>query len=186
MRSLLTAFVLLFGILVCAQQPGPSAPVRFYSVSQAGLLHGEAGAAFQAQTVNGLRWGTWAAGLGVGFDNYEVRSIPLFIQVQKQLPLFDRSFSVYLDGGVHLPTQTQLADVFSPDYQTGTYLDAGLQYHWRIGKKLGPVFSVGYTEKRYYWEETRGVWCLLPPCGTYQSRWDIINRRLSVKAGIRL
>ena len=79
MKKLL-ALALLFGCLhSSAQKP----KYTFQSNMQFGLLEGQRGSAFQLQTVNGLQFNTWFAGLGAGLDYYHTRSIPLFLNLRK-------------------------------------------------------------------------------------------------------
>src|SRR5689334_8657847 len=58
---------------------------RFSSQNYAGILEGESGTSLQVQTINGLRYKTWFAGVGTGLDYYYQRTIPLFLSVSKFL-----------------------------------------------------------------------------------------------------
>lgn len=160
--------------------------LAFYSVTQLGILEGEVGTAFQVQTVNGVAVGPWHAGLGVGIDKYGARSIPAFLQLQYQLPVLDRSFSVYFDGGKSFTwMESEVQQAFMKD-RNGWYWDAGLQFHWRGKKSAGPVFSLGYSEKTYGWEQSTEIMCFRAPCPGYRSSYHYLTRRISLKAGFKL
>lgn len=185
---------LIFIVLVCtccqvlAQDSAATTKrkLSFYSVSQVGILEGEVGTAFQVQTVNGIAAGPWHVGLGVGIDKYGTRTVPAFLQVQYQLPVLDRSFSVYLDGGKSFTWL--VPDLRQPtmEERNGVYWDAGVQYHWCGRKSAGPVFSLGYSEKTYGWEQNSDVMCLRAPCPGYRSSYHYLTRRISIKAGFKL
>src|SRR5262245_27408802 len=73
----------------------------FNSLAQLGILEGEAGTAFQLQTINGIQFKTWSAGIGVGLDYYKYRSIPLFLDLRKYILNKPRTPFLYADGGIH-------------------------------------------------------------------------------------
>ena len=56
---------------------------HFTSINKAGLLTGSAGQAANIQTINGLTWSKWFAGVGTGIDYYGTRSIPLFVDLRR-------------------------------------------------------------------------------------------------------
>ena len=56
----------------------------FQSLLQGGLLDGAAGPSWQLQTINGIYYKTWFAGIGVGLDYYTMRTIPLFLDLRKE------------------------------------------------------------------------------------------------------
>ncbi|OLY92957.1 hypothetical protein BUE76_14450 [Cnuella takakiae] len=160
--------------------------ISFSSVTQIGLLEGQAGLAFQVQTVNGIAVGPWQLGLGTGIDKYGVRSVPVFVQAQYGLPVLDRSFSVYLDGGRSFTWPEQSLQRAYATEQNGWYWDAGLQYQFKGKRAAGPVFSLGYSGKTYGWEENMDVQCVRAPCPGYHTAYKYIYRRISLKAGIKL
>jgi hypothetical protein len=72
--------ILLFATAYVSQAQTETAAKRysFRSINQVGLLEGEQGSAFQLQTINGLQYSKWFAGIGTGLDYYSLRTIPLF------------------------------------------------------------------------------------------------------------
>lgn len=162
---------------------------RFFSATQAGLLEGEAGSSFLVQTVNGLSFKNWSAGVGAGIDKYADRSIPLFLHLQrkvlpqKKLPLY-----FYADGGVNIPwPQGDWKSAWTNrKYQLGLYADGGVQYQWAFRKKGSFLFSLGYSEKRYSWEEQVQSFCIDGSCPDRINKFWFTNRLIALKAGIRL
>src|SRR6476620_3545484 len=76
--------------------------LTYNSIALAGLLEGQQGSSLQLKSINGVQHKNLFAGIGVGFDYYFVRSIPLFMDVRKtnflKTPLF-----IYADAGMHMP-----------------------------------------------------------------------------------
>src|SRR5215510_11349763 len=81
--------------------------VNFSSQNYLGLLEGEHGSEFQLQTINGVMYKSWFAGLGTGLDWYYLRSIPVFASVNKSFfKKGKRSFYASADGGINYPWKT--------------------------------------------------------------------------------
>lgn len=124
---------------------------RFSSINQVGLLSGQSGEAAMLQTINGVAFKGWFAGVGAGLDYYRSRGIPLFIDVRKDLLKSDNTPFVYVDGGIHLPWETteQLQLKGYEKYnKAGGFFDAGVG--WKINTKNNRawLFSAGYSYKR--------------------------------------
>ena len=99
MKKIIVSWLVLFIINLSA-----SAQEKFVFHSQnfAGLLEGQAGSAFQLQTINGVQNKGWFTGIGAGLDYYRFRSVPLFLNMSKFL--FDgKKFFVSGNGGVNFP-----------------------------------------------------------------------------------
>ena len=78
--------------------------IFFSSQNYAGLLEGESGSQFQLETINGLKYKSWFAGLGTGIDWYYKRSIPVFLSVNKDLlKKQKRNFFIAANGGINFP-----------------------------------------------------------------------------------
>jgi hypothetical protein len=159
---------------------------RFHSINQAGLLEGEKGGAFQLQTINGMQYKSWFAGLGFGLDYYRFRSLPLFIDLRKS---FD-PFFVYLDGGIHF---IWLSDKEKNDYpgsfSKGFYGDLGGGYALKLSKKTVILFSAGYNYKRSLRTQKFSTeYC--PFAGPCNANYNYIRSayemsRFNIKAGIQ-
>lgn len=179
-------------LLLPAQQPAAKntgCGCSFSSINQVGLTEGKAGTSFLVQSINGLRYRTWFAGVGVGLDHYRYRTVPLFFDVRKDL--FGKKHNtpfIYADIGTNfawLSDKQQENFWGTNEYSNGLYYDAGLGYKLNVGKGRGLLFSGGFSLKKF--RETRhySVVCITAPCPESYERFDFTLRRVSVKAAIQ-
>ncbi len=150
----LSFFLLLyFAGDTAAQQKKPAPLWRFHSINTIGLLEGEAGSAFQLQTINGVQYKNWFAGAGAGLDYYRFRSVPLFLDIRKMFPLATNTFFLYGDIGMHANWITEKQKNSNSyvaalsDFNNGLYTDAGAGYQICLGNKGGLLISAGYSFK---------------------------------------
>jgi hypothetical protein len=176
-----TAILLVLGscYLWCAgQSVSKPKPVRFTSILQAGLLDGDANTSFQMQTINGIRYKSWTTGIGVGLDYYRVRSIPLFIDLRKNILARKETPFLYGDIGMHFSWVKNSPDYgwSKATYNNGLFYEFGGGYRFSIQKERGIVLS----QKNYGY----GACPIIGPCPeVIFERYDYIFRRLSIKAG---
>jgi len=157
----------------------------FQSLLQAGLLEGAGGLSWNIQTIQGLRYQSWFAGLGVGLDHYGMRTIPLFLDVRKELFHKSRTPFLYADGGIHfdwLKTKEKRGWA-SSDYNPGFYYDIGGGYKIGFGKRDALLVSAGYTLKKLREERTVNVQCIAPPCNPTTDYYNYAFNRLTFKVG---
>lgn len=159
----------------------------FGSQNFIGMLEGESGTSLQLQTINGVRYKSWFAGLGTGLDYYYERSIPVFLSLNRlmnptRLPLY-----LHADAGLNIPwvpgfVQKQWG---SSRYTPGLYWAGGIGYKFDIGKKCNNalLLDLGYSYKRYQEKSDLVFPCLVPPCPSETERYDYRLRRLSLKLG---
>ena len=83
-KIIIIALLIFISVKNFAQENGINKQFPFHSINNIGLLEGQSGAAFQAQTINGFQKRSWFAGIGVGLDYYRYRTIPLFVDVRKE------------------------------------------------------------------------------------------------------
>ena len=165
MRKQLVLSIAVFGALslhLQAQHKALPKPV-FHSVEQVALVNGNNAVSGALQTVNGLGYGNWFAGVGAGIDFYRYRSVPLFLDLRRSFDINKgNKLFVYADGGYNLPWVKRKDPVFSiwgwPGNTTyknrgGVYMDAGFGY--AVHAKGGNAFllSAGYSHK--YFSEKR-------------------------------
>lgn len=159
---------------------------KFASQQYAGITEGESGTGFQLQTINGVRYKTWFAGIGTGLDYYFLRSIPLFLSVNKMLPFTKLPFYVNADAGINFPWSRD-GDYFfeqQSSYSPSLYWAGGLGYRIRAGKEnQGFLINLGYSYKHLVQEYESVTPCLIPPCPVSKERYDYRLRRISVKVG---
>ncbi len=82
---IITVFIILQSTTGSAQKPGNEKGVHFRSVNQVGILAGSSDANLQLQSINGIKYKTGFVGLGVGLDYYYARSIPVFLDLRKDI-----------------------------------------------------------------------------------------------------
>lgn len=145
-----------------AQQKTLPKPV-FHSVEQLALVNGNSAVSGALQTVNGVGYGKWFAGIGAGIDFYRYRSVPVFLDLRRSFDVKKgNKLFVYADGGYNLPWVKRKEPEFTiwswPSntdykYKGGAYMDAGFGYG--VYLKGGDAFllSAGYSHK--YFSEKR-------------------------------
>jgi hypothetical protein len=185
------AFVFLTVAVSSLAQEGEkskkSCQCSFTSINQIGLLAGEYDEAFQLQTVNGFRYHSWMAGVGVGIDGYRYRTIPIFFQLRKEFGLGPNSMFIYNDVGVHYPwlKSDQKKGWVESDYTHGFYYDGGIGYKVPI-KKQWLLFSGGFSLKKMSEVTIANTCPFVGPCYSSKEVYDYSLRRLSFKVGLQL
>ena len=187
--------VITFAMLLCwsagnAQKSDGRKHLQFQSINQAGIVVGSAEGALQVQTINGIRSKTWFAGLGVGLDYYHVRSIPIFLDVRKNISDKQKSPFVYADGGYNFPflsKRNTKESLWMGDYNKGggLYYEAGFGYKVDVSDKMQLLFSAGYSYKRLAETVNLMPWLSIspPPKNAYEI-YEHTFRRVAVKVGI--
>lgn len=159
---------------------------RFSSQNYVGILEGESGTALQMQTINGFRAGNWFAGIGTGLDYYSIRSIPLFVSVNRflgnaKLPLYFNA-----DVGINFPWRNNNQYwIHNPgELSPSLYWAGGMGYRFGLkGSRHALLLNMGYAYKRLIEESNFVNPCLVPPCPVSTERYDYRLKRLSVKLG---
>jgi len=154
---------------------------------QAGILEGQQGTAFQLGVFGGVKKHTWTAAIGSGIDYYGVRSIPLYLEVQKRLISKDQAPFIYAGAGHHfawLPAEYKegRGDV---EGKGGLYYQAGIGYQLPVMKKAALYFAAGYSYKEYSEVLTQSTFCVMWPCPQYEEKLSYRLRRLAITTGIR-
>ena len=183
MKNNLLLLFLFITVNVSAQKAKPV----FQSTMQGGLLEGERGSAFQLQTINGIQYSTWFAGLGAGLDYYHTRSIPVFLNVRKEFFKKEKTPFVYVNGGYHFPWLKEGGEQwYTTETEGGLYYDAGIGYQVPVMRKSAFFFSIGYSQKNIREKQTDGVWITIWPSPPPQTRvFDYNLRRLIIQTGFR-
>ncbi len=134
-----------------AQPKTMANPWSFQSMVNVGLLEGETGSAFQLQTINGARYKSWFAGVGLGLDYYRIRTIPLFIDLRKEFGEKRDKLFIYADGGINFNWATDVQKsgyLPNEQFHNGFYSDLGLGYKTLVGNKSALIISLGYSYKK--------------------------------------
>jgi hypothetical protein len=189
-------FVLLvigIGFTTSAQETKQEQPAKkgcscsFSSINQLGILGGSRGVGPLLQSINGIRYKTWFAGMGVGIDVYKRGSFPVFLDVRKAIFNAPATPFIYADAGIHLPDRRIVPENqwYESQYSTGLYSDAGIGYKVGNSKKGGVLVSAGYSYKRvervYRYKQQICDYCY-PSLNTYTS----YLHRISIKVGWQL
>ena len=158
----------------------------FHSQNLVGLLEGQAGSAFQLQTINGVQHKGWFAGIGTGLDYYRYRSIPLFVNISKFL-FTGQKFFVSGNGGVNfswLKSPSSGWGIISVTYPAKWFFEPGIGY--KIGKSKngnGMIINAGYSYKHIREKHHVTNPCLVGPCPEFYEKYDYHLRRVSLKIG---
>lgn len=188
MKIFLSAVFTFITIYVSAQNK-----IKFSSRNYIGFLEGEHGSKFQLQTVEGITYKTWFAGVGSGFDWYYMRSIPVFLSLSRDfLKKGNRNFYVSADGGINFPWKDdKFPDQWSyqkEKYFPGFYWESGVGYKIGIGKKTDALLlHLGYSYKFTREKADPILLYFTNPSGFYDNestqRFDYHLRRVSLKIG---
>ncbi|MGZ8558405.1 MAG: hypothetical protein ACXWWC_08740 [Chitinophagaceae bacterium] len=156
----------------------------FHSQNWVGLIEGQAGSAFQLQTINGVQNKGWFTGVGTGLDYYRYRSIPLFINISKFL-FTGQKFFVSGNGGVNFPWLKSEAsgwNIISVNYPAKVFFESGIGY--KIGKSgNGMIINAGYSYKHIREKIQVTNPCTNSPCPELYEKNDYHLRRVSLKIG---
>jgi hypothetical protein len=169
-----------------------STKLKFSSINQVGLVSGSNGNAYLVQTINGFSCYGFSAGIGVGIDDYFIKSIPVFTDLRKNILKQKNTPFVYFDMGANLSWEKSESDYYvAKEYKPGIYYDAGLGYNWSLLKKYSVVLSVGYTQKNATLDEKPVAYIPIFPGPTVcpnrnaePGSTDYAFRRLSMKLGL--
>ena len=163
-----------------------SAAIKFQSNLQSGILIGQKGSkpALSVNAVNGIKYSTWFGGIGVGIDYYGLkRSIPLFLDIQKDISAKFNSWFWFADAGYNFPWLMNNEKMkFVEKYKAvgGLFYEAGAGYKFTIFNKTRIGLSAGYSYKQLKEKYTYPcVWCEfnIPPDQTNKYQY----RRIAIK-----
>jgi hypothetical protein len=195
MKIKLLFLVVLTGcvFITSAQEANQEQPAKkgcscsFSSINQIGDLYGSKGAYFQVQTINGIRYKTWFAGVGAGIDFYTRGGFPVFLDVRKDV--FEKGSTpfLYADAGIHLvhDRKEEESQWYQNTYSNGFYGDAGLGYKLDLHGAGRLLVSAGYSYKninrRYEYVST----CPTARCYENYYTYKSYLHRLSLKLGLQ-
>ncbi len=148
---MLIVLLTMFVSITSAQQNNSVNQWQFHSLNSVGLLEGETGSAFQLQTINGVNYKSWFAGVGLGLDFYRLRTIPLFADFRKEFGKSSNKIFVYSDVGINFSWVTdkqKTSYVQNDKFGNGFYGDWGLGYKVLVTKKNNLLLSLGYSYKK--------------------------------------
>lgn len=158
----------------------------FTSLNSVGLMMGQSNPQLAVQTVNGVQYGHWFLGAGVGLDYYFNRTVPVFLELRKTI-LPKKHLYLYADGGINLPYLKDNEEELwiKSDKKHGLYYDAGAGYLFTMQKTTG-FFSIGYSTKTYRETIEHSYFWGPPNVPVQKDKYRYQFNRISLKAGIRL
>lgn len=161
-----------------------SCSCAFSSINQVGVLKGEPGSYFLFQTINGISYKSWFAGVGVGADFYPVDGIPVFLDIRKNILKKKNTPFVYADAGIHFADMNKTENSWQRvEYSNGFYYDVGVGYKIGGNKRSGLLLSGGYSRKVVDEKQYAITGCSFYPCDDYRNRYTWKLNRWSLKLG---
>lgn len=187
-KQLFLVIILMLTTLVSRQLLAQGKGIhKFSSINQVGLLMGQNGQSAILETINGIEHNACFVGLGAGIDFYHTRTLPLFIDVRRNLSDKPVAPFLYADGGVNFAWAT-VNQVMNKGYaftsKPGAYYGAGIGYN--ITSKHSPniLLSAGYSYKQVK-ERTEAFTVWQGPTGqTSQEIYNYRLRRIVVKLAL--
>ena len=183
-RVIFCALLLISTLFLSAQ----GNKLRFQSSLASGLLMGEGDPGFQVQAINGVKYKTWSAGIGVGLDYYHTRTVPVFADLRKILSKGQKPAFVYISSGYSLPwlREADKTGFGNNDTKGGLYFDGGLGFLVPVLKSQQLFFSAGWTVKKFTKTvNTMPFLSIWPPPEEAWRDYEYTVSTISVKAGLR-
>ena len=180
-HTLVLGCFLLASLILHAQNKKYS----FSGLVQGGFSEGQSGTAGNIQIINGVQYKQWMAGVGVGIDYYNTRSVPVFLHVRRNILNSSKTPFVYLSGGYSAPWLKDEDKFFMSETKGGLYYDVGIGYGLPVLKSSSLFFTVGYSSKKMSTESGGrpiDIWSSsVPPF----SHYDYTLRSINVRMGLR-
>ncbi len=185
--------LLLCSVSLFAQKRVKKAP--FYMVPQLGLVNGDHYVSGQLTLIGGFEKKDWAFGLGAGFDYYKLRTVPVFMDVRKNITASDWPVFAYANLGVNIPapleTQRRFTGIWNAtesSYQAGLYSDVGIGYAMLNKRKKGFILSLGFSTKGNTENYMETIYDQFPPykANQFERKLSYSFNRVVCKIGFRL
>ena len=162
---------------------------QFRSINAAGISVGESHPQMLLQTVNGLTYKDWFAGVGVGLDEYEIKSLPLFADIRMNFGDKKKGF-IYGDIGYNFFLEDKSKEhVFAgseSSYKGGIYTDLGIGMRIKFIKRVNMIFTLGHSYKTIQQSRVYTICPFFSPCYEEISRYTYNYGRLNLKVGVEL
>lgn len=188
-KSIITGICLAFGSFGFTQEVKKVKPV-LNSITQIGILAGSQRDALLIQTINGVSIKNWETDIGIGIDNYNERSIPLFVDIRRTFGKRTNAPFAYADAGINFGWLNfiQREQQSFPDYkQPSWYYDAGMGWKIALKNKAAILLSAGYTLKQLKGERIIFGGPVIGGQPTERKEtFENTYRRIVFKAGIKL
>jgi len=179
MQKIFVGIALLLQLSASAQSK-----IKFRSINQLGLLAGASSNEVQLHTINGISYKAFFAGIGAGFDNYYFKTVPLFLDLRKNIYNKKQTPFVYADIGINFPEDREKVESQwqRSKFNKGVYYDVGIGYQIPLAGKLSLNMSLGYSLKEMEEIRVYSVWG--NPNDTFKEYYDYKFRRATIKLGL--
>lgn len=143
--------------ILCITAAGLQAQkIKFNNITGAGITTGQS-TGFTAQTINGISYKNWSAGIGVGYDNYQFKNIPVFLDLRKYFGAGKIKAFIYTAGGISCPLYT--SDMPRKQFNTAGgyimhptfYVEPGAGIAIKVGK-TNLLLSAAYCRKEFKYD----------------------------------
>lgn len=190
MKHLLLLATILAPSLLWAQK---KSTIKYTNLSEVGILTGKTENTLNVRTINGIAYKKASIGLGVGYDPYGYKSVPIFIDARKQFGNKKCKFVLYADGGLNFPLHS---DYFPEKWNNGNiayqfnttfYGEAGFGMKQKINKLFSLNITAGFSYKHFSYVEHSQLWYSSPYVfSNGNATYDYYYRRFAVRMGLQL
>jgi|GEM_PF-1117722 len=170
-----------------ARMPRPLLVSRqgVYGIMEAGVqFSGDEGLVLRAIAGYRFAW-QWQGGIGIGLDDYELRSVPVFADIRYDFSRKTHSLFTYAGAGISMPwpSSEQLVRNEDPEKKIpGLYVHAGLGYKIRSGHNNSLHLSAGYSYASMTTKYPIRNWTTGEPLGTYTT-YNYSYNRVTITLG---
>ena len=181
--------IIICACLFCGSAFSQDAKTHFRSINTVGASIGQNQPKLLFQTVNGFTYKDWFAGVGLGLDEYEIKSLPIFADIRWNFGDKKKGF-IYGDIGYNFflkdPSKEHVFAGSELSYKGGVYSDIGVGVRTNFIRKVKMVFTLGHSYKTI--KETQVYWIcgIIPPCFENVNRYTYNYGRLNLKVGFEL
>jgi hypothetical protein len=188
-RSICLVLVYLIVHPLLAQENKKQTYFQLYNFS---LLVGEhRGIGFE--TIQGLKFdNNFSLGLGVGFDTYKINSMPLFIDIRKDLNLLKWQPFLFAQGGISnnfynadYPRKWSWNNMPANKFLTSFYYAIGVGVQTKLLSKLNYVVAFGMSSKQLRFKQYT-YWDFFPSPDPISTSHSFIFNRFFLKMGVGL
>lgn len=178
-------FCYLFAAIISFSAAAQNGKYKFHSINSGGIVIGESKTTSIFQTINGIEFLRWYSGIGVGFDNYNYKTLPLFFDARRYFGKKNKGF-IYTNLGYDLPLKNvpgnEIMYYDSYHFKGGVYTDIGIGYKTKFIKGTSLLFSLGHSYKEL---QTRiGIMPACIECQSSSYKYDFGYGRIILKTGV--
>ena len=186
-----TCLIISFLFFLACSALGQNKKLAFSTINQGGVISGSKGDSWTIETINGIKKANWFTGVGAGLDFYDKRTVPLFLDVRRDVSNKKNTPFVYADAGINFLwlNTTQKEQSQFPKSSPGLFYDFGLGWKLSCKDNRSFILSAGYSLKQVK-ENIKYPWVPIAPTqqlqGDNDERYNYLYRRIVIKIGFML